>query len=172
MLKKLNNIINNKKGIISQETIFFAGFRLFVILASFLVLWFFIGLYFPEKIDIGELEAGIVAERLLYSYCFNFVDSNARLYPGMIDASKFTAENVNKCVKGDTVAYRLKLQDVDKDVKEFTANEELFSLGKAVCELKDSKEKMWCSKFDEYVLIYNNGKIISGILNIEVVIDV
>lgn len=166
----LRSLHRDKRGIIAAEMIFAIGYRILAVAISFLVVWFFVGLYFSREVDVGELEGRIVMARLLYSDCFNIIDENGRIYPGLIDANKLNVANVKRCVGDENMGYKLKLIS-SGNVQEFTANEELFKLGREVCKAK-KQEKFWCGTSDEYVFVNSNNERKSGVLNMEVVVGV
>lgn len=66
----------------------------------FIVTVLIVNRYVLSKVDIQELEASLLIDRIIYSKnCFSYYDENLRRpFPGIIDLNKFTSENLDSCI--------------------------------------------------------------------------
>ncbi len=86
----------NKKAVTGDQLIY-----VFRLIGSFIALAIVIAIIqssIKSRLDLDDMRFFPIAQRALYSpNCFVHVDSN-RVYPGIIDAEKFTQENLDSCM--------------------------------------------------------------------------
>ncbi len=66
----------------------------------FIVTVMLVNRYILTKVDVQDLEASLLIDRMIYSKnCFSYYyDDLKRPYPGVIDLEKFTSENLDSCI--------------------------------------------------------------------------
>jgi len=66
----------------------------------FIVTVMLVNRYVLTKVDVQDLEASLLIDRMIYSKnCFSYYDNDLkRPYPGIIDLEKFTSENLDSCI--------------------------------------------------------------------------
>jgi hypothetical protein len=114
----------------------------------------------------------IMVSRLIYSKdLFAYADiETGRVYPGLIDISKFNDETLASGIKNSNnrLAAIIELKDIDTDIVK-------------TLYINENKAKAWedyeeVSDFDtslsrRYVRIYDNGNIHKGLIKIKVIIN-
>ena len=132
----------NKKAL-SQEVVPMI-IRLGLTLAVVMIIVWIVNSNMDEKLDLKDLRFYPYAERFLFSpNCF-IVSDEYRSYPGIIDKTKFTKENLDECMSiiEHPIAAKLTLtQDVNEDIIFF--NEEYYE---DLIPLTFSKDYFYVSK--------------------------
>jgi hypothetical protein len=89
----------NKKG---QFTDFVLSYipKLLVVSLVFLAVVFFVNRFMITKLDVQDIEASLLVDRMIYSRnCFSYYDEEiSRPYPGIIDIEKFKSETLDSCI--------------------------------------------------------------------------
>jgi len=74
--------------------------KIIMISVIFIVTVLIVNRYIMSKVDVQELEASLLIDRMIYSRnCFSYYDDDLlRPFPGIIDLDKFTSENLDSCI--------------------------------------------------------------------------
>ena len=151
------HIFFNKKADMSARKIIFYGIFGFLAVVAFLLLVWITSTNRSEISKIPpNLENHLLVQRFLNSpFCFAFQDEEInKIYPGIIDLTKFNEDNLNKCYNAEDTnvkAYRLTLSYNNEKISINTKNWEGF--------LKKAETK--------HVSVYDDGIIQRGELLIE-----
>ena len=148
--------MSTESSIAGRKLIYYIVVIPIIVTGFFIVVW----IVSSNKSSISEIHAGVedylVLQRFLNSpSCFAFVDNDLkRVSSWMIDLSKFTQENLEKCYNADSTrvnAYRITLSYNDQKVVISTKNWEGF--------FKKAETRR--------IYLYNNNKIQKAELFIE-----
>jgi len=154
----------NKKALLNFTTDEMLLFLVVPIIFVSLVLIVF--LIIPSSYaQIGASNADhiVIKKNLLYN-CLVYND--ARAYPGIIDITLFNGDRVSRCLglEGDSYGTILTL-NYDGKSSEISVNNRMADRI-AFCSSQGSFQ---CSSEDIYVMIYENGQLKSGLLNVKIV---
>jgi hypothetical protein len=74
--------------------------KIIAISIIFLAVVFYVNRFVLTKLDVQDIEASLVVDRLMYSKtCLSYVDNElSRPYPGIIDLEKFNTETTDSCI--------------------------------------------------------------------------
>ena len=88
----------NKKGTFSDNILSeIPKLIILIILMVFLV--FLINIFTLNKLDVQELEASLLVDRMIYSKnCILYIDDYQRPYPGIIDPERFKSVYLDECI--------------------------------------------------------------------------
>jgi len=159
----------NKKGV----TIIYFIPKIFFLVIVVLSVVFMVNGFIITEIDSREAEAYILINRILYSPngIVYYNSQLERAYPGMIDLSRFdkiVLEDSLYSSHNDWIGAKLNLMKLDKtNIKTIKYNEEVYDSLYLQSGIKGGPIEKTSQK---YVLIKNEEEIISGILDISVVV--
>lgn len=160
----------NKKGV-SFKILNMALFRLLFISIIFFGLYLFTTSLIRTNIDVDDLRDMIMFNRLLYSknsisYYDGYID---RLYPGVIDISRFNDDVLAKAFNysENKMAIKLELTNLESnEVSEAYINKQWYERWAPLTKFEQYDKKIkW-----RYVLIKNNGQLQKGILRVDMVV--
>lgn len=116
-------IRKEKKGQVQYflESAFRIGFLMVALLAFFLLVNF----YIVNRLDTNRLQAEVTANRIIYSDAIMWQDnSNSRIYPGIIDITKFNDNTLSQRIDYSTkshAAVQLTIVDTSDGSEKYTA---------------------------------------------------
>jgi hypothetical protein len=160
----------------------------------FITIVFFVNRFILTKLDVQDIEASLLTDRMIYSKnCISYVDESiSRPYPGIIDYDKFKSENLNKCIFYGGEDKEILSEDCS-DISEFKNK---FSSAKVELKyIENSKEETvtiyhnkcfydaWLPlagisgpggtksyKESNYVLIRKSGKLLPGKISFDMIL--
>ncbi|MBI4439377.1 hypothetical protein HY638_00225 [Candidatus Woesearchaeota archaeon] len=134
------------------------------------------------SIDVFDTETSVFAHRLLYLQSLNYVDSEGRIHPGMIDLSKYSQEKISEAMGQEIfygkdnryIAAKISLKNLDdgsKTYREIYYNPVLYERAGRIYHagLTQGAGGVRGVKKAFYVLISDNEKIQKGVLDVEVI---
>ena len=146
---------------ISHRVIIFI-FELLIVIIVTLAIFYVVNSFTNKKLDVSQLESNILLLRPVYSpNCFAYED--VKVYPGIIDLSKFKSERFSQCLNGN---YYFKASLLNNK-KEVYVNETEFKINQPFCKFKD---KYVCSSRNQYVIVKDKDLITKDILKIEAIL--
>ena len=152
-----------KKGIFNAVEL--AVYFIFVIVAAMFI--FFAAFhYLNEEIDTTKLETFILAKKLIYSDSCLALKDEIRVYRGIIDLKRLNSEILINCFTKQDFGYLVKVYSLDGKLIKSASNlnsrqESLLPICKSV--------KQKCHNRKDIILYYENGKIKTGNIEIEVI---
>jgi hypothetical protein len=159
-----------KKGSFTSDLSFGTIAAIIILVSGFLVVWN-MNILFDKRVEISQIEADALLNRIFYSDKCLIYENGVRGYPGIISISKFEKNNLEKCIYliDSNLGLNLKLYDLDGNkigdeivINDYVADNIHF------CDLKNKNFDCYSSK--NYVLIEEGGSFRSGILNIGIVV--
>jgi hypothetical protein len=147
---------------------------IFFIIFVFLSYVFFTNAFFKTNVGSAEAESKIYAERLLYAKeCLAYYDGREikRVYPGIIDITKFTTERLEGCMnftKEERAALKAELL-YNGDKTEIFYNKDRFEMWDKLAGISGS------GSFEKYnittpVSVIENGEMSGAQISITVII--
>ncbi len=110
--------LNTKKAQATEKFLMQVPKLIMLIIVFFIVIAL-INVYRVDRLDVQQLEASLLLDRVLYSRnCISYVDeTTTRAYPGIIDLNKFSSDNLESCLyyenENRNNAAKLILEDLD-----------------------------------------------------------
>ncbi len=159
MLKKMKL---NKEGemfnLTKEWVVWIIRAIVFFIIASTIFILVYISI--NSEYQIGGLKHSLLRQHLIYDKnCLAY--ENDRVYPGIIDLSKFTQANLERCFESKDHGTQINLKT--SSLNTIKLNEKLNKF-----EFCFDKKNFYCSNTTFYVLVNNNGNVEPGILNINI----
>ncbi|AJF62404.1 MAG: hypothetical protein QT11_C0001G0255 [archaeon GW2011_AR20] len=127
------------------------------------IVFFLITLPVKQSFEIDKLQETILRQRFLYSEnCL--AHNDGKVNSGIIDKSKFNQKNLDKCFEAnDKIGVNLNL---------ITDKIETINLNQKIAEKLDfcfDKKHFTCTNYTYYVLIQDEKKLESGLLNVAMI---
>ncbi len=175
----------NKKAQYTEFVIFWIP-KIIAISIVFLMVVFFINRYIMVKLDVQDIEASLVVDRMIYSKnCFSYSEDIAeskRLFPGIIDPEQFSSEKIDSCIfyglndegesKNVYTSAKLTLTYYD-DEKEYTKtiyhNKEWYENWFPLVGIRGPGGTL-SHKESNYVLVKKDNELLQGRLDFDVIL--
>ena len=133
-----------------------------------ILILFLVGILFnflSTEVNTLDQEISVLAKTILSNpHCLAFED-NAKVYPFVIDKSKFTRDRLLICARKEDFGYKLKLKTNNETIEAstFNADQEMFyKVCSTVPEFK-------CQKSELFVLIQDKENLEPATLELEVI---
>ena len=141
-----------------------------VVLVALILLVFFIiiNLYLSRDVQTSDLEYYLLTQRLFYSAdCFSVSDE--RVYPGIIDLSKFQEGRLQQCAFKERIGYKLDLKDLDGKVLQSVKVNPSVAAYLDFCDVK--KKNFHCYHKKDFVVVEDQGIRKNAFLEMFVVVQ-
>lgn len=146
--------------------------RLLITAAVFFMVFFITSNAIKGTVDTDKIQDIIYITRILYSpNSINYADKEiGRVDAGIISATRFTTENLEKSFDLQKIKIAMKLEltnlEANEELKPVYVNEEWYNRWEPLAKKFEQYKKR--QKF-QYVLIEQEGKLYSGLLKITLV---
>ena len=141
-------------------------YMFFVIVVSIFI-WSVAIDHINEKIYTINIETFLLSKRLMSSEsCLAYKD-NARVNPGVIDLQKLNYDRLTKCFSKKDFGYKISIIKLDNQIIKVASNLDLRQ--EAYLPICKDVKGFECSKRKTLVSLYNNGKLETGFMLIEVI---